>query len=207
MLAGMGVRIGEREVRLMRDVVRFPVELRTPEDFDAAQPQTWPSVDGRLEYVGGRLLFMPPTGDVQQDVVVDVAYVLRSWSKSRAEFVVGSNEAGMILGGDTRGADGAVWRRADLGERTGGFRRVAPVLAVEVAGRDDEETALTDKAAWYLSHGVEVVWLVLPASREVVVVDAAGSSRYGREDVLPPRDALPGLQPAVRELFAQIDAP
>ena len=207
MLITMGVRIGEHEVRITRDAVRFPVELRVPPDFDAARPETWPRVEGRLEYVEGRLLFMPPTGDVQQDVAIDVAYVLRSWSATHPGFVVGGNEAGMILGGDTRGADGAVWRRGDIGERTGGYRRVPPVLAVEVAGRDEDESTLRDKAAWYLAHGVTVVWLVLPASREVVVVDAAGSARHGQGDRLPACAPLPGLQPHVAELFAQLDAP
>ena len=52
--------------------VRFPVELLPPEGFDAERLETWPRVAGRLEYVEGRLLFMPPSGDVQQDVVTDV---------------------------------------------------------------------------------------------------------------------------------------
>ena len=36
-------------------------------------------------------------------------------------------------------ADAAVFRGADVGEYTGGFRRVPPVLAVEVAGQDERE--------------------------------------------------------------------
>src|SRR5439155_1090581 len=43
--------------------VRFPVELTPPEGFDPARLETWPRVEGRLEWVGGRLLYMPPGAD------------------------------------------------------------------------------------------------------------------------------------------------
>lgn len=201
----MSVRLGDHEVHLTRAEVRFPVELRVPATFDRDAPESWPQVDGRLELVGGRLLFMPPTGDVQQDVAVDVVFMLRSWTSRHPGFVVGGNEAGMLLGGDVRGADAAVWRRADLGAHTGGYRRVPPLLAVEIAGRDDDEATLRDKAEWYLRNGVGVVWLVLPATRSVVVIDGAGASTltHGR---LPPVAGLDGLEPEVARFFAQLDA-
>ncbi len=198
-------------IRLFRDDpriglvgVRFPVELRA-EGADPSQPSTWPDIDGRIEYVGGRLLYMPPCADNQQDVAVDVAFVLRSWSEARPEFIVGGNEAGMKLGDDIRAADVAVWRAADAGERTGKVRSVPPVLAVEIAGEDEEERVLREKARWYLDHGVSVVWLVLPETREVVVMTAAGEGRFGRESRLPKNEALPDLEPGVGRLFAQLD--
>lgn len=201
----MVVQLGEHEIRLPREDVRFPVELRTPSGFDVADPATWPQVEGRLEYVAGRLLFMPPTGDTQQDVAVDVAFLLRSWTQTHSAFVVGANEAGMLLGGDVRGADAAVWRRDDLGAHTGGYRRVPPVLAVEVAGRDDDEASLREKAAWYLAHGVSTVWIVLPAERAVVVIDPTGESRRRAGETLPEPTALPGLLVDVARVFAQLD--
>ena len=48
-----------------------------------------------------------------------------------AEFSVGTNEAGMRLGEDSRGADAGVWRQRP---QRWGFRLEPPVLAVEVAG-------------------------------------------------------------------------
>jgi len=39
--------------------VRYPVELVPPEGFDPARVETWPRIDGRLEGVEGRLLYMP----------------------------------------------------------------------------------------------------------------------------------------------------
>lgn len=149
---------------------------------------------------------MPPCADVQQYVVTDVAFVLRSWSEDHPEFVVGSNEAGMILGGETRAADAAVWRRADVGPASGHLQRLPPVLAVEVAGEDEGEPELRDKAGWYLAHGVSVVWVLLPARREVVVLRPEDEHRHAVGERLPGAPELPGLEPEVSRLFAQIHA-
>lgn len=184
--------------------VRFPVELRA-EGFEPEQPSTWPKVEGRLEYLEGRLLYMPPCADYQQDVAMDVAFVLRSWSEAHPEFIVGGNEAGMKLGRDVRAADVAVWRASAATPRSGRVRTVPPVLAVEVSGVDEEEQALRDKAGWYLTHGVCVVWLVFPEAREVLVLSGAGEARYGLGQRLPSDAQLPSLEPAVAQLFAQIE--
>jgi Uma2 family endonuclease len=192
-------------LHLPRGSVRFPIELIPPPGFRADDPQTWPAIDGSLEYVDGRLLYMPPSGDVQQDVCSAVTGVLFAWIKAHAEFVVGSNEAGMILGGDTRGADAAVWRRADARAPTGRYRRTAPVLAVEVAGAEQHEAELRDKARWYLDAGVELVWIVLPESREVVVLSRTRDDRLRSGERLAPVASLPDLQPEVAEFFLQLD--
>lgn len=110
----------------------------------------------------------------------------------------------MRLGGDTRAADAAVWRRADLGRYQGGLRRAPPVLAVEVAGRDEPEARLADKAAWYLAMGAHVVWVVLPESREVVVWTRDGDQRLTAAETLPELPALPELRPVAGELFVQL---
>jgi Uma2 family endonuclease len=190
---------------LPRTVLRFPVELRTPGGFQPDDPATWPDVPGRLEYVHGRLLYMPPCADYQRFTAVDVTTALRVWSRTHAEFVVGGNEAGMRLGGDTRAADAAVWRVADHGPLTGKLGDVPPVLAVEVAGEEESEAQLRTKASWYLDQDVVVVWLVLPRPKEVVVLTRGGESRHGVGDHVAPHPALPGLAPEVAELFSQLD--
>jgi hypothetical protein len=86
-------------VVLLRTGVRFPIELR-PAGFRPEQSSTWPDADGQLEWVEGRLSYMPPCVDLQQDVAVDVVHTLRTWSETHSEFVVGGNEAGMKLGGN-----------------------------------------------------------------------------------------------------------
>jgi len=195
----------EETITLPR-VLRFPVELRPPARFDPEKLETWPVLAGRLEYVDGKLLFLPPCGDTQQDTVTDVVVTLGAWVRAHPELVLGTNEAGMHLGGATRAADAAIWRAADLGAYRGGLRRVPPVLAVEVAGIDgDAEGDLLVKLRWYLEHGVAVVWIVLPDSREVLIVSPSERIRAKRGERLPAHPALPDLTPTVDELFTQIE--
>src|SRR5256886_13827032 len=78
--------------------VRFPVELEPPEGFRPEEPASWPRIDGRLEWVGGRLLYMPPCGGIQQGVSVSVVGILDRWHDEHPDFLVGGNEAGMSLG-------------------------------------------------------------------------------------------------------------
>jgi hypothetical protein len=74
--------LDESTIQLPR-AVKLPVELTPPEGFDPAEPATWPVVDGRLEWIGGRLLWMPPCADLQQDTVTDVVGNLWLWGRDR----------------------------------------------------------------------------------------------------------------------------
>lgn len=187
-----------------RVALQFPLVMPRPPGFRPAEPSTWPAVPGRLEYVNGRLLFMPPCGEEQQSVAMSLAGLLDEWTEAHPEFRGGANEAGMKLGNEVRGADGAVWRRAG-GPTSKRFPRVPPILAVEIAGRDEDEATLTEKAHWYFDHGVKHVWLVLPDTYEVVVM-APGSRkrRFKSGDKLPPNADLPGLVPSVDRFFRQL---
>ena len=196
-------RMSPEDVVRVPASVRFPVELVPPDGFDPARLETWPRVEGRLEWVGGRLLYMPPCGEMQQATVTDVVVVLGLWQRTHPEFSVGTNEAGMRLGEDSRGADAGVWRQRP---QRWGFRREPPVLAVEVAGQDEDADALREKARWYLTQEVPVVWIVLPGQREVIVVTSAGETRHAIGEQLPMRQELPGLQPQVADLFRQVSA-
>jgi Uma2 family endonuclease len=82
---------------------------------------------------------------------------------------------------------------------------VAPVLAVEIAGEDEGEGALREKAGWYLRQGVRLIWLVLPDTREVLVISSDGERRLGRGERIGTTELLPGLEPEVARLFAQLD--
>jgi Uma2 family endonuclease len=186
--------------------IRFPVELLPPEGFEEERLETWPKVVGRLECVNGRLLYMPPCGDLQQDTVTDVVMTLGEWARAHPGFVLGTNEAGMRLRGATRAADVAVWRREDLGSYSGGLRRVPPVLAVEVASDDEPVALLHEKARWYLEGGVAVVWILSPRERSVIVVTPRGESRHEIGEKLPAHPELPGLSAEVAALFVQISS-
>ena len=185
--------------------LRFPVAVRTPRGFRAEKPETWPQLEGRLEFHDGRLLYMPPCADEQADVVFSVVQVLGPWLKKNRAFVGSTNEAGMILADSVRAADAALWRKADLADQVKGtLRRVPPVLAVEVGGQDEEEATLREKAKWYLDRGVRVVWLILPRLRQVIVLTTSGSTKHVSGERLDPTPVLPGLTPAVKDFFEQL---
>ena len=184
--------------------VLLPIELAPPPDFDPARPETWPQVVGRLEWVGGRLLWMPPCGGRQFTRVWDAVGAVDVWLRLHPEFVGGTNEAGLLLDGDVRAPDLAVFRARDVDESSAGFVRAAPVLAVEVSGAREGETSLREKARWYLAKGSEVVWLVLAESTEVIVLTSAGERRCGLDDVMPEHPSLPGLTPRVGEFFRNL---
>ncbi|MDX2010764.1 MAG: Uma2 family endonuclease [Myxococcaceae bacterium] len=194
----------ETPLSLLRALpIRYPVELMPPSGFVPARLETWPSVDGRLEFVEGKLLYLPPCADEQSEVVSGVVYELVSWVRQHPEFVVATNEAGMLLKGAVRAADAAVWRK-DSTHVHGTLRRVPPILAVEVAGEEDTVASLRHKARWYVTHGVEVVWLVFPTERFVKVVSRSSTRTFHPGDALPAARSLPGLAPRVRDLFFQL---
>jgi len=192
-------------VMVPRSAVRFPLELRTPVGFRAEDASTWPDVPGRMEWVGGRLWLMPPCGEVQASVATDATLVVAGWARDRADFVVGSSEAGMKLGDDVRGAECGVWRLDLATAPSSGFARRPPILAVEVTGQDEGEDTLRPKAAWYLAHGVLVVWIVLCDAQEVLVVTPEGERRFARGEQLPEHPALPGLTPGVDRFFVDLN--
>src|SRR5438046_2090099 len=82
-----------------RVALHLPLVLPKPPGFRPEDPATWPDLPGRLEYVKGKLLFMPPCGAEQQGVTTSTAGILDEWSTRHPEFFVGTNEAGMLLRG------------------------------------------------------------------------------------------------------------
>lgn len=184
---------------------RLPIELEPPDGFVPRDLRTWPQVEGRLEYVDGRLLYMPPCGELQALLSARVVFLLARWGEGRASFDVGGNEAGLFVGRDVRGADALVWARVNhSAPRTYQIPEGTPLLAVEVAGSSDaeDESALLRKGRAYLKQGVKTVWLVLPETREVVVLRGDRTRRFERGDALPTPPELPALTVAVDELFA-----
>ncbi|MBX3197913.1 MAG: Uma2 family endonuclease [Labilithrix sp.] len=159
---------------------------------------------GRLEYIEGRLEYRPPCGEIQQRTVVEVVTELNLWRRTRSGFAVGSNEAGMLLGGEVRAADAAVWRASSP---TSGYARVPPILAVEVSGADEDVPALLEKARWYLGHGVLLTWIVDPQAHVVHVVSDDGVRVIGETERLSEHPALPGLSVPVANRFRQLSSP
>jgi hypothetical protein len=73
-----------------------------PEGFDEGAGD--PTIAGRLEFVDGRLLYMP-CGDEQQDTVTDVVITLGSWVRQHSDSYSGPTKPRLQ---EPRAADAAI---------------------------------------------------------------------------------------------------
>ena len=142
------------------------------------------------------------------ECLVNVASLLHQWKRSgrRPGRVVGG-EAGFRLSEspDTVvGIDVAFVADSVVKESEGPTTLVrgAPILAVEIISPSDKDEKIFEKVNTYLSHRVELVWVLYPLVRVVHLhrplkpVDAFDVSR--RLEDMP---ELPGFSCAVAELF------
>jgi len=94
--------------------------------------------------------------------------------------------------------DAARLRRTGPGQPFHG----APDLAVEVLSPDDRPDRVAAKVAFYLLHGVRLVWLIDPEARTVTVLSPVGlSERLAEVDLLDGGDVLPGFTTSVRDIL------
>ena len=143
-----------------------------------------------VELIAGEVVFVTPTGGSASFAQVEIAHALRA----RATGLV-LTDVFVRVGESFLGPDVAWWRpgREPL-IGPGAIDRV-PDLVVEVLSPATRANDLGPKRRAYLDGGVSELWLVDPAARTVLVVDATG------ERTLATEDALPGLSLPVRALF------
>ncbi|MCY4023122.1 MAG: Uma2 family endonuclease [Anaerolineaceae bacterium] len=80
--------------------------------------------------------------------------------------------------------------------------REAPRMAVEIRSDSNTWRELRAKAARYLQHGTQMVWLVDTDARSVEVHRADEEvAVFSETDLIEGGDVLPGFQVAVSELF------
>jgi len=78
-----------------------------------------------------------------------------------------------------------------------------PDLCVEIKSPTDGYDQMRVKAAYYLAHGVRLVWLIYPEKQIVEVSSAAtGTDLLTAGDTLTGGDVLPGFALAVSAIFA-----
>jgi Uma2 family endonuclease len=115
-------------------------------------------------------------------------------------------ETGFILFDDrqtVRSPDAAVVLRDRLIEPPDSFVPLAPDLAVEILSPSDRIADALAKVAMYLQAGTQLVWLVNPSTRTVVVFQSETDPVLLSEgDTLDAGDVLPGFSVPVAEIFA-----
>jgi Uma2 family endonuclease len=116
-------------------------------------------------------------------------------------------ESGFILGRnpDTVRSPDVFYVRAERIPTTGipeGFWEVPPDLAVEVVSPSESAADVRDKVRDYLSAGTQLVWIIYPRSREVMVHTPDGLAKtYSEGDELAGFEVLPNFTCVVASLF------
>ena len=176
--------------------------LMTAEEFAALPDDGW-----RYELIRGVVRRMPDGGLEHGDVGSEfLLLVLRSYVKSAGSGVV-VGETGFVFERNpdiVRFHDVAFIRSSRLPPRDqwAPFSRVVPDLVVEVVSPNDEPAQVAAKVNFYLAHGVPLVWVAYPRSRQIVVRRPGEEPRVlGVGDTLEGEEIIPGFHVPVADIF------
>jgi Uma2 family endonuclease len=172
----------------------------------AVLPDELPSGPVLWELDDGRLVVMPPPGDIHGAVESNLAADLKlcerqGLGKARC------GEVGVILWRNPDrvvGADAVFIANRSLPIRrsTEGYLETIPDLVVEVRSKNETIKEVQDKVADYLRAGVRLVWVADP-KKEIVTAYRPGRKPkvYKRSDTLTADDIIPGFQMLVADVF------
>jgi len=174
----------------------------------AALPRTLPSGDVRYELDDGRLIIMPPPGDihgaVQSNVVTQlkVQGEFRGLGRARAEVgLVLRTNPDRLTGPDAVFVTAAL---LPLKRSKEGYLETIPDLVVEVRSPNDTGPEVQAKVDEYLAAGVRVVWVADPKSQTVMAHRANQAPQaFGPFDSLTVPDVIPSFQIPVADLFRE----
>ena len=172
----------------------------------AALPTRLPSGDVKYELDDGRLVVMPPPGDLHAAVQSNIA----TQFKIQGEFPGhgrARSEVGIVLRiapDRLVGADAAFITKASLPLRKSpeGYLETIPELIVEIRSPNNTTREIQEKIADYLAAGVRVVWDADPET-ETIVVHRPGQAPVvlASTETLTVPDVIPGFQVVVSSLF------
>lgn len=179
--------------------------LMTVEEF-MLRPE--PANGALEELVDGKVITMPPPGAEHGILAVNIASELRTFVRPRKLGWVASNDSGTILKHNpdsVRGPDVAYYSIERVPAVPQGYFEVAPDLAVEVISPSDSASYVQKKVVQYLEAGVRMIWVVYPASRDVVVYHSLDRVQHLTEQQsLDGGSVLPGFTYRIAELFGEI---
>jgi Uma2 family endonuclease len=160
------------------------------------------------ELVDGRVVPTMPTGDEHGDVEAELLMRLRDYGKETGRGRAVGGEAGIYIrrNPDTvRAADVLfISKERDLRPRAKGYFEIAPELVVEVLSPEDRMSRVREKLRDYFSAGVQVVWVVDPTLRRVLIHRSLTDlTVLDDRQILTEEDLLPGFSVAVSDLFPE----
>lgn len=140
-------------------------------------------------------------------LTANIGTLLKLYTREHAGWSVASGKPGMRLGNDRDTVDGpdiglVRSQRAPSGNGRDGWLEGAPDLVVEIAGDSQPTSALMRKAAEYFSSGAQLVWIVEPEAKNVIVLTPPDHVRVlSSNELIDGGTLLPGFRAMVAEFF------
>jgi Uma2 family endonuclease len=173
----------------------------------AVLPSELPSGPVLYELDNGRLVIMPPPGDIHGAVESNIVTDLKVQGERRGLGKVRSGDVGIILWRHPDrvvGTDALFVANQSLPIRLSreGYLETIPDLVVEVRSKNDTQPEIDAKVRDYLRAGVRVVWVADP-ERQTVTAYRPGQEPqvFTASDTLTVEDVIPGFQVPVQQIF------
>jgi len=141
------------------------------------------------------------------EIIFTIAYLLKAYARQHPGWSVSGADPGVKLARNPdklRGPDAGMVRaeRAPTGKGVDGWLEGAPDLAIEVVSDSQTISEMTKKALEYIAGGAQMVWLVDPEPRRVVLFTPPNQVKIlGTDDLIDGGTVLPGFSCKVSELF------
>jgi len=166
--------------------------------------------DGKAELVRGELRVTPPPGAPHGTAAINLVVILANHVRAQGLGRAFGDSFGyelVRLPRTVRVPDGS-FVRADRLPPAGigpGLLKFAPDIAIEVLSPSEMASELEEKLDDYLFSGTQLVWVVDPVRRTVMIVAADAPVRWLREaDTLDGGTVVPGFTCPVSEIFEGI---
>lgn len=168
------------------------------------------NADKRFELINGELVEMPQPGEEHGFIAGEIAFYIRLFNSDRklgiltvAAGYYSQKDRSTVLGPDV------AFRRVDASAPPlqKKWAPTMPDLAVEIKSPSNTLAELRQKAAIYLRHETQLVWIVIPDRRGVEVCQLDANGEVEREFIaedgaLSGEDVLPGFSLELSLLFA-----
>jgi Uma2 family endonuclease len=191
-----------------RPPVEYEPRLFTVADL-AELPSELPSGPVLYELDNGRLITMPPPGDIHGAVECNLAAALKVQGEWKGLGKARCGEVSIILWRNPDrvvGADAVFITNATLPIRRSseGYLETIPELVVEVRSKNDTNPVVDRKVEDYLTAGVRLVWVVDPPRRVVTAHRRDTPPQIFAEDATLPAEAIiPGFALLVRDALQE----
>lgn len=159
------------------------------------------------ELVKGELIEMTPPGGTHGRLASEIAWLIKNFVKSKQLGVV-LVESGFRLATnpDTVHGPDVSFLSAEKIPSDGlpdGYIPGAPDLAVEIVSPSDTASIIQDKVQDYLAYGTQLVWVVYPRQRLVIVHHPDGTARTLQQtDTLGGETVIPDFSCQVADIFS-----